>query len=122
MKTRNYWTDLYGSPGAAGSDFVAGVKAGIEAYAYWKDGIQYVGTTGETLEDALKEVDEAFELWKLDEQKVRYEMAKLCKRQKKICPECKGEGQIWVQTTHPHWNFLQKVIECPVCKGTGKRK
>jgi len=55
---REYWTDLYG---IHGPDWVAGVKAGIEAYAYWKDGIRYVGTTGQTLKDALEEVDEAFE-------------------------------------------------------------
>lgn len=57
MINREYWTDLYGM---RGPNFVAGIKAGIEAYAYLKDGIQYVGT-GETLEAVLKEVDEAFE-------------------------------------------------------------
>ncbi len=35
-----------------------GVKEGIWKYAYWKDGEQYVGTTGKTLRDALAEVDE----------------------------------------------------------------
>jgi len=63
MKERNYWTDHYGM---RGEDFVAGVKAGIEAYAHWKDGVRYVGTTGTTLEEALEEVDEAFETEKED--------------------------------------------------------
>jgi len=54
---REYWKDLYGW---RNPDFVEGIKAGIEAYAYWKDGVQYVGTTGQTLKDALEEVDEAF--------------------------------------------------------------
>lgn len=34
--------------------FKNGLKAGLEAYAWWKDGVQYVGTCGVTLEDALK--------------------------------------------------------------------
>lgn len=35
-----------------------GKKDGIRLFAWWKDGVQYVGTTGTTLEKALKEVDE----------------------------------------------------------------
>lgn len=38
--------------------FYDGVKEGIWKYAWWKDGIQYVGTTGKTLKQALAEVDE----------------------------------------------------------------
>lgn len=34
-----------------------GVKYGIYKYAWWKDGIQYVGTTGKTLKEAYAEVD-----------------------------------------------------------------
>ena len=34
----------------------AGRKAGITNYAWWKDGVQYVGTTGRTLKEALEEV------------------------------------------------------------------
>lgn len=40
--------------------FHSGVAAGIQAYAWWKDGVQQVGTAGMTLEAALKEVDEEF--------------------------------------------------------------
>ena len=34
-----------------------GLTSGIEMFAWWKDGIQYVGTCGTTLEAALKEID-----------------------------------------------------------------
>ena len=37
--------------------FYAGMKEGIRLYAWWKDGIQYVGSTGRTLKEALDEVD-----------------------------------------------------------------
>ena len=35
-----------------------GMKKGIWLYAWWKDGVQYVGTSGRTLEQALKEVQD----------------------------------------------------------------
>ena len=34
-----------------------GIREGIEQYAHWKDGVQYVGTCGTTLKDALKDID-----------------------------------------------------------------
>lgn len=34
-----------------------GIREGIEQYAHWKDGVQYVGTCGTTLKDALKYID-----------------------------------------------------------------
>lgn len=34
-----------------------GIREGIEQYAWWRDGVQYVGTTGTTLKDALKQID-----------------------------------------------------------------
>lgn len=34
-----------------------GIREGITQYAWWKDGVQYVGTTGETLRDALLRID-----------------------------------------------------------------
>lgn len=37
--------------------FKAGMKQGIWLFAWWKDGVQYVGTTGRTLKEALKEVE-----------------------------------------------------------------
>lgn len=35
-----------------------GLEAGVERFAHWKDGVQYVGTTGKTLEQAYKEIEE----------------------------------------------------------------
>ena len=37
--------------------FKAGKKEGIWLYAWWKDGVQCVGTTGKTLVAAIKEID-----------------------------------------------------------------
>ena len=34
-----------------------GIREGIEQYAHWKDGEQFVGTCGQTLKDALKRID-----------------------------------------------------------------
>jgi hypothetical protein len=34
-----------------------GIREGIEQYAHWKDGVQYVGTCGTTLKQALKLID-----------------------------------------------------------------
>ena len=34
-----------------------GIRDGIKQYAWWRDGVQYVGTTGTTLKDALKDID-----------------------------------------------------------------
>ncbi len=35
--------------------FQSGFEQGLRAFAWWKDGVQYVGTCGATLEQALKE-------------------------------------------------------------------
>jgi predicted RNase H-like HicB family nuclease len=34
-----------------------GFEDGLRSYAHWKDGVQYVGTTGKTLEQAIKEME-----------------------------------------------------------------
>ena len=34
-----------------------GLREGIELYAHWRDGTQYVGTCGKTLKQALAEID-----------------------------------------------------------------
>lgn len=34
-----------------------GIREGIEQYAHWKDGVQYVGTCGTTLKKALERID-----------------------------------------------------------------
>lgn len=33
--------------------YYQGLREGIEMYAHWRDGVQYVGTTGKTLKVAL---------------------------------------------------------------------
>ena len=33
-----------------------GLCAGVERYAWWRDGTQYVGTSGKTLREALTEL------------------------------------------------------------------
>jgi hypothetical protein len=39
------------------SDYIRGLKVGVRLYAWWKDGIQYVGTCGTTLKHALERID-----------------------------------------------------------------
>jgi hypothetical protein len=46
--------------------YYAGVKDGVTMYAHWKDGVQYVGTTGKTLKKALEDIT-AEEKQKIDE-------------------------------------------------------
>ena len=36
--------------------YYSGMAEGIHKYAYWKDGVQYVGTTGKTLKQALDDL------------------------------------------------------------------
>jgi hypothetical protein len=36
--------------------YFLGKRDGVRAYAWWKDGIQYVGTTGRTLDTAKQEI------------------------------------------------------------------
>lgn len=49
--------------------FYQGLRNGVTQYAHWKDGVQYVGTTGKTLEKALAEIA-ADEMKDLDD--IRY--------------------------------------------------
>jgi hypothetical protein len=41
-------------------DYDRGFRDGLAAYAWWKDGVQYVGTTGTTLVEALEKVKETW--------------------------------------------------------------
>lgn len=41
--------------------FKNGVIDGIKRYAWWKNGIQYVGSCGTTLKEAIEEVEKEFE-------------------------------------------------------------
>lgn len=36
--------------------YFQGLREGIERYAHWRDGVQYVGTTGRALKVALAEI------------------------------------------------------------------
>jgi hypothetical protein len=37
--------------------FFEGKKSGVNEFAHWKDGVQYVGTCGKTLKSALEEIE-----------------------------------------------------------------
>lgn len=37
-------------------DYDEGFKDGLKAFAHWKDGIEYVGTTGWTLKKAIEKL------------------------------------------------------------------
>ena len=39
--------------------YYEGLRDGIHRYAHWRDGVQYVGTTGRTLQEALHSVNQA---------------------------------------------------------------
>lgn len=38
--------------------FYDGLVTGVMMYAHWKDGTQYVGTTGKTLRKALEDIEQ----------------------------------------------------------------
>lgn len=38
--------------------YYAGLREGISMFAHWRDGVQYVGTTGKSLREALAEIQE----------------------------------------------------------------
>ena len=38
--------------------YYKGVREGVKRYAHWKDGVQYVGTTGRTLHQAIAELQQ----------------------------------------------------------------
>lgn len=37
--------------------YYQGLREGVALYAHWKDGVQYVGTTGRTLKMAIEKID-----------------------------------------------------------------
>lgn len=76
----NYWEDFYGN---RGKEFANGAKAGMSLFAWWKDGVQYVGTTGRTLKEALQDVDDAYAVEALSDEAMKRE-AELVYRMMKI--------------------------------------
>ena len=43
------------------SSYKTGLLEGLRRYAWWRDGVQYVGTCGTTLKDALNRVEDMIE-------------------------------------------------------------
>lgn len=43
--------------------FKEGIKYGFFLYAWWKDGIQYVGSCGTKYKDAVKEIEDQKEFY-----------------------------------------------------------
>ena len=41
-----------------GSEYYEGLREGVRRWAWWKNGVQYVGSTGTTLSEALRQVNE----------------------------------------------------------------
>ncbi|KKN08275.1 hypothetical protein LCGC14_1058400 [marine sediment metagenome] len=41
----------------ANERYKEGMREGLRMYAWWKDGVQYVGTCGKTLKEALAEIE-----------------------------------------------------------------
>jgi len=39
--------------------YYQGKRDGLELYAHWRDGVQYVGTTGHTLKQAIEDVNQS---------------------------------------------------------------
>jgi hypothetical protein len=37
--------------------YYKGLREGVSNYAYWRDGVQHVGTTGRTLKEAIGDID-----------------------------------------------------------------
>ena len=37
--------------------YYKGLREGVSMYAYWRDGVQYVGTTGRTLKEVINELN-----------------------------------------------------------------
>lgn len=52
--TKDSWHAAYDDAVARGKDeYRRGFIAGLREYAWWKDGVQYVGSCGTTLKDAI---------------------------------------------------------------------
>ena len=50
-----YWIDTYGK--GRSKDFIDGVKAGVEAFAIWKEGTQYVGVMQKSLYEVFRDIE-----------------------------------------------------------------
>jgi len=39
------------------NEYYNGMVEGVRLYAHWKDGVEYVGTTGKTLKKAIEQIE-----------------------------------------------------------------
>ncbi len=57
MNYKQFATDNARTQAAPNADYRKGFEDGIRCFAWWKDGVEYVGTTGKTLKLALAEFE-----------------------------------------------------------------
>lgn len=85
----SYWKTMYGQ---RNKDFIEGVKAGLKAYAWWKNGIEYIGQQQADgkgtyrLKNVIKEAEE--ELSRVAPPPRRERMKQIGNRLYEICPGC----------------------------------
>jgi hypothetical protein len=60
-------TETVSEVGISLDAFRAGYILGISRYAHWSSGVQYVGTTGRTLKEAIEEISVIVDEVKLEE-------------------------------------------------------
>jgi hypothetical protein len=97
-------------------EYYEGVIEGLTRYAWWKDGVQYVGTCGRTLQDAIVDVEkEREDDW--NRQAESFDINKLypTSLQSKQCEHCKGTG-IHISMEAPLYDG-----RCTWCNGTGDK-
>ena len=68
-------------------NYYDGIIEGLTRYAWWKDGVQYVGTCGSTLRQAIADVEAERQPDTKEEKIPSPNKAKV-----QICPECGGDA------------------------------
>lgn len=58
MNWMEYENSLEDRRDARAAGYAEGLEVGLRMYAWWKDGTQYVGSCGTTLQEALQKVRE----------------------------------------------------------------
>ena len=38
--------------------YYMGLREGVQRFSWWRDGVQYIGTTGRTLKEAIADIDQ----------------------------------------------------------------
>ena len=80
--------------------WIEGFAQGVRAFAWWKDGSQYVGTTGTKLKDVIADIQ-------LEIGVNQHEAKLRAKPETEKCPDCEGTGM---------------AGQCFRCGGTGLAK